>query len=222
MRMTSSRCPLIVSPKNTPRVFEAYKETELCHKSELNHLSDCLWFSAPPPRRSTSSACTGGTAARRRRQRRRRGAPATPAAPTGSVSTGWTGRSSRACTGCWRCGRATPASTPTRWPTAPSPCWTRTATTWSRSGSLPGGWVGRGRGGGQDGDDRQDGDDGKDGDAGARFKLTLVFLFSDTLYCEELNEKIRLLYRLHIPPGCSSRRHHDGGSEFPDRSQGRN
>uniref|UniRef100_A0A8D3EDZ4 TBC1 domain family member 8 n=1 Tax=Scophthalmus maximus TaxID=52904 RepID=A0A8D3EDZ4_SCOMX len=25
----------------------------------------------------------------------------------------------------------------------------------------------------------------------------------DTLYCEDLNEKIRLLYRLHIPPGCS-------------------
>lgn len=34
------------------------------------------------------------------------------------------------------------------------------------------------------------------------------FSLSDTLYCEELNEKIRLLYRLHIPPGSSFNRHH--------------
>lgn len=101
----------------------------------------------PPPRplcrRSTSSACTGATAARRRQPRRRRGTTAARAAPTWSGSTGWTGPSSRACTGCWRRGPAAPTSTLTRWPTAPSPCWTRTAATWSPSGSLPAGWVGR-------------------------------------------------------------------------------
>lgn len=39
--------------------------------------------------------------------------------------------------------------------------------------------------------------------------LTVCSLsLSDTLYCEELNEKIRLLYRLHIPPGDSFSRPH--------------
>uniref|UniRef100_A0A671W8X7 TBC1 domain family member 8 n=1 Tax=Sparus aurata TaxID=8175 RepID=A0A671W8X7_SPAAU len=37
----------------------------------------------------------------------------------------------------------------------------------------------------------------------------------DTLYCEELNEKIRLLYRLHIPPGDSFRSHLDSHESFP-------
>lgn len=89
-------------------------------------------YAPPHPlcRRSTSSACTGATEARRRRPRRRRGATAARAAPTWSGSTGWTGPSSRACTGCWRRGPAAPTCTLTRWPTAPSPCWTRTAATW--------------------------------------------------------------------------------------------
>lgn len=40
-------------------------------------------------------------------------------------------------------------------------------------------------------------------------------LSSDTLYCEELNEKIRLLYRLHIPPGDSFPSHLDSHESFP-------
>lgn len=95
-----------------------------------------------PRRRSTSSACTGATAVRRRRPKRRGGTTAARAAPTWSVTTGWTGPSSRACTGCWRLGPAAPSSTPTPWPTAPSPCWTRAATVWSPSATSPAGWVG--------------------------------------------------------------------------------
>lgn len=93
-------------------------------------------------RQSTSSVCTGVTPAQRRQRRQQRGSTVTP---TWSGSTGWTGPSLRACTGCWRRGPAAPTSTPTHWPTAPSPCWTRTATTWSPSESLPAGWVGEGR-----------------------------------------------------------------------------
>lgn len=110
-------------------------------KSLPNSLLFLLLFLALR-RRSTSSACTGATAARRRRPKRRAGTTAAPAAPTLSVTTGWTGPSSRACTGCWRLGPAAPSSTPTLWPTAPSPCWTRTATVWWPSASWPAGWVG--------------------------------------------------------------------------------
>lgn len=33
--------------------------------------------------------------------------------------------------------------------------------------------------------------------------MFFLFFFPDTLYFGELNEKIRLLYCLHIPPGYS-------------------
>lgn len=48
----------------------------------------------------------------------------------------------------------------------------------------------------------------------------LSLSLSDTLYCEELNEKIRLLYRLHIPPGdsfCSRRQSPDSLKLQSDR-----
>lgn len=64
-------------------------------------------------------------------------------------------------------------------------------TTWSPLETLPAGWVGRGRTGGNK----------------KKFHFALsphVFMFfPDTLYFGELNEKIRLLYCLHIPPGYS-------------------
>uniref|UniRef100_G3N6Y7 TBC1 domain family member 8 n=1 Tax=Gasterosteus aculeatus aculeatus TaxID=481459 RepID=G3N6Y7_GASAC len=42
----------------------------------------------------------------------------------------------------------------------------------------------------------------QDGDNLVTFREFTGWL--DTLYCEELNEKIRLLYRLHIPPGAAA------------------
>ncbi|MGH0168629.1 UNVERIFIED_CONTAM: hypothetical protein FKN15_064198 [Acipenser sinensis] len=44
------------------------------------------------------------------------------------------------------------------------------------------------------------------------YNLSKLGLYVDTMYCEELNEKMRLLYRLHIPPALTE---NDGEEQSP-------